>query len=124
MVTGSCLCGGIAFELRGALRDVVQCHCGQCRRTSGHVWAATRVSDAQLTFTSDETLTWYHSSSEAKRGFCNRCGASVFWRHKDDDGPAVSAGSLNSPTGLKTAKHIYTKDKGDYYLIAEDGPIL
>ncbi|MDB3912880.1 GFA family protein, partial [Paracoccaceae bacterium] len=40
-ITGSCECGAVVFELSGKLRDVVACHCGQCRKTSGHYWAAT-----------------------------------------------------------------------------------
>lgn len=124
MVSGSCLCGGITFTLTGPLRDVVHCHCTQCRKTSGHHWAATRVSDTQITFTAQDTLTWFQSSACAKRGFCNRCGASVFYRHQNDDGPAIGAGCLDAPTGLATAKHIYCASKGDYYDIAPEAPQL
>ena len=122
MITGSCLCGGIAFTLTPPLRDVVHCHCTQCRKTSGHTWAATQVAHDQIAFTSDETLAWYPSSPEAKRGFCNRCGASVLWQHQNDPGPSVAAGCLDNPTGLKSAKHIYCASKGDYYQIADGEP--
>ncbi len=47
-ITGSCECGAVVFELSGKLRDVVACHCGQCRKTSGHYWAATSVPTPQL----------------------------------------------------------------------------
>jgi hypothetical protein len=32
MTTGGCLCGAVRFEVLGPLRDVVLCHCGECRR--------------------------------------------------------------------------------------------
>jgi hypothetical protein len=122
-VTGSCLCGGVTFELSGKLRDSVACHCLQCRKTSGHYVSATQVSAGQLTVTSDATLTWYASSAQAKRGFCSRCGSSLFWAHEGDNGAvSVMSGTLDGATGIATSKHIFTAFKGDYYDIAGNLP--
>jgi hypothetical protein len=64
--------------------------------------------------------TTYPSSPAAERGFCNHCGSSLFWRHDDDKGAtSVMSGTLDGATGIKTAKHIFTADKGDYYDIAD-----
>lgn len=30
--SGSCLCGGVQFEIHGALTDVLNCHCSMCRK--------------------------------------------------------------------------------------------
>lgn len=123
MHKGSCLCGGVTFELSGALRDSVACHCVQCRKTSGHYVSATQVAPDNLHITSDETLTWYQSSPKARRGFCNRCGSSLFWRHKDDTGAtSVMTGTLDGATGISTAQHIFTAFKGDYYDIEAGVP--
>ena len=118
MARGSCLCGGVVYDVTGPLRPSVACHCTQCRKTSGHYWSATQVPPGALHLAQSATLTWFRSSAKAERGFCNRCGASLFWRH-DDDGGAVSIGSgtLDGPTKIGTAKHIHTADKGDYYEI-------
>ena len=122
-VTGSCLCGNVTYRLTGPLRDSVACHCIQCRKTSGHYVSATQVAEADLIITKDETLTWYRSSADAERGFCRICGASLFWRH-DKDGGAVSVmtGTIDGTTGIKTAKHIFTAQKGDYYDIESGVP--
>lgn len=123
MIHGSCLCRGVTFTLTGPLRNSVACHCQQCRKTSGHYVSATQVDAAQLKITKNETLTWYRSSPPAERGFCNRCGSSLFWRHDDDKGAtSVMSGALDGPTGITTEKHIYVADKGDYYNIAEGTP--
>ena len=118
-VTGSCLCGAVSFRITGPMREVIACHCGQCRKTSGHYWSATRVANADIEITDSGTLTWFRSSEEAERGFCNACGSSLFWRRHDLDTISIGAGTLDAPTGLQTAKHIYTADKGDYYEIGE-----
>ena len=117
---GRCLCGAVAYEVRGPLRDVVNCHCGQCRRTHGHVGAYTRVRRADLVMTEARGLKWYASSDKARRGFCQVCGASLFWDPSGGETTAIAAGSLDAPTGLKTIRHIFVADKGDYYTI-DDG---
>ncbi|SPH22946.1 Glutathione-dependent formaldehyde-activating enzyme [Ascidiaceihabitans donghaensis] len=123
MKKGSCLCGGVQYELQGDLRNSVACHCVQCRKTSGHYVSATQVGPEQLTITKDETLSWYQSSPQAQRGFCNQCGSSLFWRHEADNGAvSVMSGTLDGATGITTEKHIFVADKGDYYNIADDVP--
>jgi hypothetical protein len=118
--TGGCLCGAVRYRASGPLRDIVACHCSQCRRTSGHHAAMTSIPESQLTLTSSEGLQWYRSSDTAERGFCSRCGSNLLWRPLGQDRIAIAAGSLDMPTGLALAEHIFVADKGDYYEI-EDG---
>ena len=121
-VKGSCECQGVVFELIGELRDVVFCHCSQCRKTSGHCWAATQVSKGNLNLIKATSLSWYDSSDNARRGFCSLCGSSMFYERKGIDKISVSAGSLEIPTSLDRMRHIYVASKGDYYDISDDLP--
>ena len=116
-VTGSCLCGGVAFTLTGPLRHAIACHCVQCRKTSGHYWSATAAAHTQMTFQHETTLTWYQSSDFARRGFCGACGSTLFYERAGAGQIAISAGCLDTPTGLTEAQHIFTTDKGDYYTL-------
>ncbi len=118
--SGSCLCGAVRYHASGPISDVVACHCTQCRKQSGHYYAATDIPDGALVIEGEENLTWYRSSEEAKRGFCKTCGSALFWKNQRDDFTAVLAGSLDGATGLRLAKHIYCADKGDYYDIPAD----
>lgn len=121
-VTGSCLCGKVNFKVKELNRDVVVCHCQQCRKQTGHMVAATRVADAQMQLNGDEHLNWFAASDEAKRGFCKHCGSLLFWKKNNSDNTSIMAGSLDSPTGLKTTAHIYTEYQGDYYDITDGLP--
>lgn len=120
MKTGSCLCGDVTYQLEGELRPSVACHCTQCRKTSGHYWSATQVPTENFTVTNDKGLKWFRSSETARRGFCTGCGASLFWQLDGEGTTSVATGTLDGATGLQTDKHIFVKDKGDYYEI-EDG---
>lgn len=120
--TGQCLCGGVAFTMDGPLRGVAVCHCGQCRQWHGHVGAYTNVAEKHLTFQAQVPLTWFRSSSFAQRGFCRNCGSSLFWKRDGSPEISVAAGTLSSPTGLKTVLQIYTDHRGDYYDLDPDLP--
>lgn len=119
MTKGRCECGQVAYTLEGPLTPVTYCHCSQCRRLSGHHWAATSVPSDKLHFTNDAGLKWFASSDWARRGFCGDCGAMLFYEMKDEGRTSVAAGSLDAPTGLVPGKHIFVADKGDYYDITD-----
>lgn len=118
--TGQCLCGAVKYEVRNLGSEAVACHCGQCRRQSGHYIAAASVTGTDVTVTEDCGLDWYSASDAARRGFCTECGAILFWESRSSNQFTVFIGSLDSPTGLTLVGHIFVEDKGDYYDI-DDG---
>jgi len=120
--SGSCLCGAVRFTATGPLRGVVYCHCSQCRKQSGHYYAATNVVDSDLSVAGGEKLTWFKASPYAKRGFCSVCGSVLFWKHNESDETSVMAGAFDSPSGLRGEVHIFVADKGDYYDITDGLP--
>lgn len=122
MHKGSCLCGAVSFEVAGELPAPDACHCGQCRKTSGHFWASTDVPKTDVTIHGEDNIRWFQSSEKVRRGFCATCGSALFWdpvrRHKI----AIAMGAFEAPTGTQLGKHIFTAGKGDYYDIADGLP--
>lgn len=119
---GSCLCGAVVFEVTPPLRDVIACHCTQCRKTSGHFWAASAVPLDQFRLIEDRGLAWYRSSASASRGFCRTCGASLFWQRDGKGQMSFSPSALDQPSGVAIVRHIFTADAGDYYTIGDGLP--
>lgn len=121
-IEGGCLCEGVRYRIVGKCRDIINCHCENCRRTHGHVAAYTSVNKIDLNLLQQASLQWYHDPSpDTYRGFCNVCGASLFWDARDGrDKMAVAAGSLDDSRDLKTVGHIYVAEAGHYYEL-EDG---
>jgi len=125
MATGRCICGAVAFEVDGPLRDVVLCHCTECRRWAGHAWAATDALLADVDFTEERGLRWIDSPDseyDARRGFCAECGSSLFWQVPDSERVSIAAGCLDSPTGMGTVRQIWVDSAGDYYELDERMP--
>ena len=116
---GSCLCGVVQFEVSGAMRGVVNCHCDMCRRLHSAFGAHTKVQNSQLTITGADEISWYKSSSFARRGFCSQCGAGLFWQPLDCETTSIAAGTLDQPSELKTIGHIYTAELADFYTLSD-----
>ncbi len=117
--TGRCLCGAVAYEINGPMREVINCHCGQCLRSHGNFASYTSVQHDDFLLTQAQALKWYESSDFARRGFCGTCGSSLFYERREGGAISIAAGTLDPPTNLKTVAHIFVADKGDYYEIAD-----
>jgi len=117
--TGGCVCGHVRYRVVAPLADVIACHCRQCRRMSGHVFAATAAPWDAVEITEDAGLTWYASSKTSRRGFCRDCGSSLFFDHGPDEPVGIAAGSLDGDPELKLAAHIYVDEAGGYYTIGD-----
>jgi hypothetical protein len=122
--TGRCLCNAVSFRVHGPLRDVLLCHCEECRRWHGHACAATAVAKADLVLVHDRGLRWIQSprsDARARRGFCAECGSSLFWDPPGRATISIAAGALDRPTGLRSASHWFVSQAGDYYDLPDDG---
>ncbi|WP_306113239.1 MULTISPECIES: GFA family protein [unclassified Roseovarius] len=120
MIKGRCLCGDVGFFVDGRLGRAAACHCSQCRKQSGHVWASSSADESDITITGP--VKWFAASESAKRGFCPKCGSFLFWKAHDEDAVSFSLGALDEPTGIRLQCHIFVADKGDYYDIIDDLP--
>ncbi len=120
--TGACLCGAVTFSLSGPLGGTIACHCTQCRRQSGHYFAAVGAPRSAVAIPETEDLVWYRSSDIARRGFCRRCGSTLFWDPFEGEVTEVALGALDAPTGLTLERHVHVASKGDYYQITDGLP--
>jgi hypothetical protein len=46
----------------------------------------------------------------------------LFWEPSSGERVSIAAGTLDLPTGLETAAHIFVEDSGDYYTIGDGLP--
>lgn len=120
--SGSCLCGAVRFSVSGPLGGLIYCHCSQCRKQTGHIFAGTNVPTDSLTVTGTDQVVWYRSSPEAKRGFCGTCGSTLFWQADGYPYTSILAGAFDGPTGLQAVRHDFVSGKGDYYPITDGLP--
>ncbi len=119
MHKGSCACGAVTFEVEGHLPGPDACHCGACRKHSGHYFASTDVPRSAVAIRGEQSVSWYRSSDKARRGFCAICGSSLFWDPLFGDWIGIAMGAFDTPTETRLAVHIFVADKGDYYDVSD-----
>jgi hypothetical protein len=114
----------VRYEVRGPLRDVLVCHCVECRRWHGHICASTAAHKPDLVLTEQRGLRWIdspRSEAQARRGFCGECGSSLFWDPPRRQTISISAGTLDDDSGLQVVSHWFVSQAGGYYEIPDDG---
>jgi len=75
-IGGSCLCGGVKFEITGPLSSPLNCHCSQCRKQHGAPFRSrVRVQVEDFRWLQGEHLIkYYESAGGYLRGFCRDAG--------------------------------------------------
>jgi hypothetical protein len=116
-VKGSCLCTAVRFHLQLPSKWCAHCHCNMCRKAHGAGYV-TWVGFESSRFTLDtgaENLVWYPSSPGAERGFCNRCGSTMFFRSIRWPGELhVTLGNLDDPIDRKPQAHAFHDSHVDW----------
>ena len=109
---GGCLCGSIRFEVTGRPSTIANCHCTMCRRASGGAFLPYAAYDtAQLRFTRMEPAR-YRSSNEAFRGFCPKCGSSIFFAYAaEPERIWMTLGCFDDASAHEPGENWYTGDK-------------
>jgi hypothetical protein len=115
-MTGGCLCGAVRFSASGVNTSYHVCHCSMCRRWSGSPLMATSVDGIE--FEDEGTVVRYASSDWAERGFCVRCGSSIFYYLKPADRYVVSVGAFDDPQALRLIGEIFVDHQPPGYRFA------
>ena len=127
---GSCLCGGVAFELSSVgndeLKGVTLCHCSRCRKTRGTGHAVNLITSLEaLRYTRGEDLLTIFKPTDAKHfthAFCRLCGSTMPRFDHERGFAVVPMGSLDEDPGLRPSRHIHVGSKAAWETIHDDLP--
>lgn len=108
--TGHCLCGAVGFSLDWPSKWVAHCHCTQCRRAHGAAFVTwIGMAEDRVRIDDPESqLRWFASSPGAERGFCARCGGSLFFRSTRWPGELhIAYGNLDGEADRAPMAHVF-----------------
>jgi hypothetical protein len=123
-VRGSCLCGGVRFELTRPFRRAGYCHCSRCRKHSGAGGLVQgRVPrDGFRLLAGEKLLSTYSPPGGAAKVFCSRCGSSLFggdWPGGDE--VSVRFGVLDDDPGIRPQDRAFTDSRAVWDALPDDG---
>jgi hypothetical protein len=122
-VRGSCLCGGVRFELTRPFRRMSHCHCSRCRKESGAFGLTNgRVArDGFRLLSGAELIRVYRPDEGAVKAFCSVCGSSVFGgRWPEGDEITIRFGALDDDPGQRPQHHSYVGSRAAWDVLPED----
>src|SRR5262249_53692813 len=124
---GSCLCGGVAYEIAGMVDGpIVNCHCSRCRRARAAAHASNVfVALDRFRWLRGEDLLAAYKVPEAERftqTFCRTCGGKVPGVNRARGRVGVPAGSLDDDPGAREELHVFVGSKAPWFEIADDLP--
>ena len=125
---GGCACGAVRYALQTKPMLVHACHCLNCQRLTGGVFAVNAIIEKnQVALLSGEP-----AACELKGGsgqaqdvyFCATCGTHVWNDYHIFPGSTwfVRVGTFDDPALLKPDAHIFTRTKQPWVVIPQDTP--
>ena len=128
-IRGSCLCGGVRFEIDKAVGPFEICHCQRCRKVSGSIgMPGVGVNTADFRFLAGRELVGAHDAAILYRPpayhatFCKRCGSPVPEPQPAGDFMEIAAGLFDDDLGIHPDKHIYVEHVPDWDTIDDELP--
>jgi hypothetical protein len=121
-VSGQCLCGEVQFNVDAPSIWCAHCHCSMCRLAHGAgfvTWVGYKDTDVEIT-DAGKRLAWYRSSPEAERGFCSRCGSTLFFRSTRWPGELhVTRGSIAGDIDREPGGHAFYESHVEWISLAD-----
>jgi hypothetical protein len=121
---GSCLCGGVRFEVTAEPAAVRYCHCASCKKLSGGAGTANArwPSESIRILAGDDLLRTYQPGEGSAKTFCSRCGSNLFgggWPEAPEVSVRLSA--LDTPFDRKPDAHNYVRSVAPWETLPDDG---
>jgi len=121
---GSCLCGGVRFEVTEPFERVAACHCESCKKLSGAGGTVSgRVRTEAIHLIAGEDLVKSFQPTEGStKTFCSTCGSNLFgagWPESEHTSVRLSA--LEEPYEGRIGSHIFVRSLAPWEALPDDG---
>lgn len=126
LVRGSCLCGGVAFELSGERTPIQLCHATRCRKASGAANAPEMLASAAgfRWIRGEELVRVYEAPildapPAYRRHFCGVCGSPLPQPLEGSDFVLLNPGVLDDDPGTRPFRHAFVAQQACWHEITD-----
>jgi hypothetical protein len=124
VLTGSCLCGGVRFELNEPPVSASYCHCTRCqKRTGGAASAQARIVPGSMQITSgEELIRAFEPEDGFPKAFCSACGSALWSVHPDTrEVSGIRMSAFDQDPGVRPSYRQYVAYAAEWEPIPDDG---
>ncbi|WP_336958528.1 GFA family protein [Sphingobium aquiterrae] len=122
-LAGRCLCGAVAYMVEDAFDYAMNCHCMDCRRTTGAAckpFAGIGADRLRITHGKDDILR--HGDAVDHNIHCRLCGSLLWSVVRDGDFVHVAMGTLTDSPSIAPQMHIFVASKAPWHQITDALP--
>ena len=123
MVAGKCFCGAVEYAVADAFVYAANCHCSNCRRTTGSAFKPfAGIARDQLKLTKGEGDLMIYGQAQNNNTHCRHCGSLLYSVVRDGAYVHVAMGTLVDDPTIRPTKHIFVGSKAPWFTITDDLP--
>ena len=125
ILRGSCLCGGVRFEVTEQPKRAGYCHCTRCQKRTGSAVSAQAAIDGskfRLVQGGELVKCWRHPDGGYEKCFCSECGSQLFSRNPEHPTQmAVRMSAFDDDPGVRPSYHQFVTYAAAWEPMPDDG---
>jgi hypothetical protein len=124
VLTGKCMCGAVEYAVDDAFEYSMNCHCSNCRRTTGSAFkpfAGIRRERLRVV-KGDGAALIYGDGDAAHDVHCSTCGSLVYSVVREGAYVHVAMGTLVDAPTIRPSGHIFVGSKAPWFEITDGLP--
>jgi len=114
-LSGRCLCGDVNYSAEGEIMFQANCHCTDCRQSSGSAFATLVFMKEDEIKVTGNLKTFDHivdSGNMLTKHFCPKCGSQMFTGNEARENVlGIRAGTLDDHSEVKPQFNVYAGSK-------------
>jgi len=120
---GQCYCGAVRYQVQDAFVYAANCHCSQCRRTTGSAFKPfAGIEREKLTVVQGAGGLLIVGEPEGHDAHCAACGSLLYSVVREGAFVHVAMGTLVDAPAIRPSKHIFVGSKAPWFEITDDLP--
>ncbi|NLR97791.1 GFA family protein [Rhizobium sp. P38BS-XIX] len=123
ILTGQCRCRAVTYEAADEFAYAVNCHCSNCRRTTGSAFkplAGIAIEKIKIAAGSENLMVYGDEPDNYLH--CGKCGSLLYAVVKNGTYAHVTMGTLVDTPSIRPTHHVFVGSKAEWFEITDDLP--
>ena len=123
ILAGRCFCGAVRYEVADEFLYAMNCHCSNCRRTTGSAFKPfAAIERSKLVVSTADNGFLIQGDERNNDTHCKSCGSLLYSIVRDGAYVHVAMGTLVDEPTIRPSRHIFVGSKAPWFTITDDLP--